>query len=57
MRTGAIIQRSYCVQRVTFLLIAVITSLALMSGGCTMNDTQKRTGTFQPKVTRGFSLT
>jgi uncharacterized membrane protein len=45
MRTGANIKRSSCGKRVTFLLIAITTSLALMSGGCTMNDTQKRTGT------------
>jgi uncharacterized membrane protein len=45
MRTGANIQRSFCGKRVTVLLMAIITSLALMSGGCAMNDTQKRTGT------------
>ena len=45
MRSGASSQRSLSGKRVPFLLMAVITSLAIMSGGCTMNDTQKRTGT------------
>jgi hypothetical protein len=45
MRTGASIQRTLSGKPVTFLLMAIITSLALMSGGCAMNDTQKRTGT------------
>jgi osmotically inducible lipoprotein OsmB len=45
MRTGASIQQFRGGKRVTFLLMAITTSLALMSGGCTMNDTQKRVGT------------
>ena len=45
MRTRANTQRPFYSKRVTFLLMALATSLALITGGCTMSDTQKRTGT------------
>jgi len=45
MRTRANTQRPFCSKRVTILLTALATSLALITGGCTMSDTQKRTGT------------
>jgi len=45
MRTRANTQLPFYGKRITFLRMVAAISLALITGGCTMNDTQRRTGT------------